>query len=374
MTNLFVGTGNTLQQLQVVSLDEESLRDIKLRITLQPHFLGEPLVVIGEAADFPQVGASDPYTLIGLDARGRSVVLELRLGVARSEQPFQALRYAAYLAKLSAEDLGKIAHAFAARPANLALQRAWREANVEMSDEAVELASLLATTFSRDAEDFTATVNGAQRILVAAEAFDSRMVEMIDWLARGGADVRGLQYRKFMIGGQEIYYAEQVVPKTDPAIDAVANRISVAAEGEDPWRVRGLAYYLERVIPAVGNRMEELLHLIHPHLFAIDWSNKYYFLIRGARRNLRIRVYQRNRLDIGFLNATVEGVSEYLRPYGITEVEVTTIGGYDKSPFLCTNSDTVFDERWHCLFCDWLRGAEPGASKPEIPTAKRRHA
>jgi len=370
MGSLFVGAGDGLQPLQAVPLDEESLGEIRSRIVLQPHFLGEPMVVIGDAAEFPQLTSAEATTMVGLDALGRTVVLEMRVGVARSDLPLVALRYAAHLSRLSAEELGKIAHAFVTRPDNIGLQRAWRESSVEMSDEAVELSSLLATTFERDAEDFAEVVNERQRIVIAAEAFDTRMVEMIRWLAVNGLDARGLQYRKFMIGGQEIYHVEQVVPKAEPAVDAI-ERGARASEAEEPWRVRGLPWYVERVIPAVGSRLQELLELVRPYTFATDWSHKYYFQIRGARRNLRVRTYQRNRLDIGFLNATVEGLAEFMAPYGIPEAEPATFGGYDKSPFLCMNSDTEFDDRWRCLLCDWLRGAESGASTPDVTPPKR---
>ncbi|MFW5857841.1 MAG: hypothetical protein ACOCX4_08185 [Planctomycetota bacterium] len=373
MSSLYVGSGNALQALQPVSLDEEALQEIKLRSKIQPHFLGEPLVVIGESEDFPQISRSGVHpTLLALDTRGQVVTVELKLGVARAAQPLMALRYASYVAQLSAEELGKIAHAFVNRPANIGILRAWQEANVEMSDEAVELTSLLATTFERDAEDFADVINRSQRLIIAAEGFESRMVELIAWLAANGADVRGLQYRKFMVGGQEIYFAEQVVPRIDPAVDASREHTGSAPEAEEPWRVRGLPYYIDRLVPAVGSQLEFLLTLIRPHTFSIDWSHKYYFLVRGARRNLRVRVYHRNRLDIGFFNATVEAASDFLARYNLGHFEPAVLGGYEKSPFVSTSSDTEFDDRWRAALGDWLSGAEAGATRPEVSAPDRR--
>jgi hypothetical protein len=366
MSNLYVGSGNALQALQPVPLDDESLREIQLRAKAQPHFLGEPLVVIAEAEDFAQLGASGAENvLLALDIRGQVVIVEFRAGVARAEVPLASLRYAGHIAGLSVEDLGRIAHAFVNRPANLGTLRSWQERNVEMSDESVELTSLLATTFDRDAEDFAETINRNQRIVIAAEAFESRMVEIIGWLAGQGPDLRGLQYRKFMVGGQEIYYAEQVVPRVDPAIDATQQPPHAAPEAEDPWRVRGLPYYLDRLIPSIAGQLERLLQLIRPHTFSVDWTHKYYFLVRGARRNLRVRVYHRNRLDIGFFNATVEAVNEFLSQYRLASFEAQVIGGYEKSPFVSTTSDTELDERWEAALCDWLSGAQAAARPVE---------
>ncbi|MBN1256657.1 MAG: hypothetical protein JXA52_03005, partial [Planctomycetes bacterium] len=112
MSDLFVGAGNALQRLQPVAIDEESLEEIKLRAKLQPHFLGEPLVVIAEADDFSHfdMGKND-NCLIALDTLGRVVVVEFRIGVARTSDPLLALRYASHIGKLNIEELGKIAHA-----------------------------------------------------------------------------------------------------------------------------------------------------------------------------------------------------------------------------------------------------------------------
>lgn len=371
MSRLYVGAGDSLQALQSVEVDEEALRDIELRIKLQPHFLGEPMVVIGETADFPQMaGQEDAHTLVALDVQGQVVVIELKLGIARAQHPLQALRFASHIASLRTEDLGKIAHSFIHRPGNIGLLRAWQEENVEMSDEAVELSSLLATTFERDADDFAELVNRSQRIVVAAEAFDSGMVEIINWLAENGTDIRGLHYGKFMIGGQEIYFAEQAVPKVDPAVDATGDR-TVAAEAEEPWRTKGLPYYQDRLTPAAGAQLRNLLALIRPHAFSVAWSHKYYFVVQGARRNLRIRVYHRDRVDIGFLNVTVEGANEFLAHYGLLGVECSVIGGYEKSPFVLTTSDTEFDDRWRAVLGDWLSGAPGGTTTPDLPQPER---
>jgi hypothetical protein len=366
MSQLFVGAGNSLQEVQAVQLDEESLRDIATRIKLQPNFMGEPLVVIGEAADFPQIRSGSDYTLVGVDTGGNLVVIELRQGIARSEENLNALRYAAYIATLSPEDLGKIARAFISRPANMAIARMWKDAHIEMNEETVELSSLLATAFGRDAEDFADNINRSQRIILASEGFDARMVEVVDWLGRWGADVRGVQYSKFMIGGQEIYQAQQVVPDEDPAIDRQHRRGPAASDVEEPWRVRGLSYYLERLTPAMGNKLQEFLQLTKPFTFATDWSQKYFFLLRGSRRNLRVRVYQRNRLDIGFLDTSVERVSDFLKSYRLENHEPVLFGGYEKSPFVGLTSDTELDDRWVCLLGDWLSGQEPGASNPAL--------
>lgn len=358
MSQLFVGAGNSLQAIQAVSLDSEALHEVAAKVKLQPHFMGEPLVVIAEAADFPQISSSyDEYTLVALDVNGQVVVIELNQGISRSEKPLNALRYASYIAGLGIDELGKVARAFINRPSNLAIHRLWQESNVEMSDESVELSSLLATTFSRDADDFAESINSTQRVIVAAEGFDTRMVEIIGWLSKNGSDVRGIQYQKFMIGGQEIFHAQQVVPDDDPSIDsAKSSKKTGSVEVEEPWRIKGITYYLERLTPAMGAKLEELISLVKDATFAVNWSQKYYFMVRGERQNLRIRTYQKNRLDIGFLNATTDSVTDFLRKYRLESYEPALVGGYDRSPFVSITSDTDFDNRWKEALSDWLNG------------------
>ncbi|MHC4870475.1 MAG: hypothetical protein ACYTFY_01370 [Planctomycetota bacterium] len=360
MSQLFVGAGNSLQPIHAVGLDEEGLIEVSSRIKLQPNFMGEPLVVIAEAADFPQISCTkDDITLVALDVNGQVVVIELNQGISKSQKTLNCLRYASYIADLSIDELGKVARAFANRPSNLAISRSWQESNVEMNDESIELSSLLATTFSRDADDFAESINSNQRVIVAAEGFDSRMVEIVDWLSDCGCDIRGIQFQKFMIGGQEIFHAQQVVPDNNPSVDSSdKKKQSGMTEVEEPWKIKGLAYYCERLTPAMGAKLEELLTLLKSDTFALNWSQKYYFLLRGNRQNLRIRTYQKNRLDIGFLNATIESINIFLRKYQLDSYEAVSIGGYDRSPFVSINSDTELDDRWKRALQDWLSGKE----------------
>ncbi len=358
MSQLFVGAGDSLQPIKSVSLESEGLQEIALKIKLQPNFMGEPLVVIAEAMDFPQISKSiDDIILVALDVNGNIVVIDLNCGVTDNKKPLTALRYASYIAGLSVDELGKIARFFSARPSNLGISRRWQDSNVEMSDESVELSSLLATIFDRDADDFADSINSAQRIIVATEGFDSLMVDMIDWMFTNGCDIKGIKYQKFMIGGQEIFHAQQVVPDDDHSVDSSENKKQGHhTEAEEPWRTRGLSYYNERLSPAVGAKLEEILNLIKSSVFAINWVQKYYFLVRGERQNLRIRVYDKNRIDIGFLNTTSSSINSKMSKYQLENYEATLIGGYDRSPFVSITSDTELDDRWKHMLTDRLDG------------------
>ncbi len=355
MSKVYTGTGRLFQEVQAVPLDEEALTDIERRIKVQPHFLGEPLVVIGEAADFPQYIAANACALVALDVAGRLVIISLAVGAADTDLGGQGLQLAANLAALHPEELGKIARSFVSRPANDGLRRGWEEMGVEISDDSVELCSLLAATFERDAEDYAELINAQQRIIVAAEGFTSRLVGLIDWLVKAGVGITGLRYKKYLVGGQEIYFAEQVVPMVDPAVDAREQR-RTSPEASEPWRVKGRSYHLERLSPAVGNLLDELLLAVRDTVFSLNWSHKYYFWVRGPRRNLRVRTFSRDHLEIGFYNASPRAVEELLERHGLRVLEVSTLGGYSDSPFITLPGDYKLSPPLVNLLREWLGG------------------
>lgn len=362
MSKMYTGSGRVFQEVSSLPMDEEGLQDIKRRVKIQPHFLGEPLVVVAEAEDFPSICRPNDDTMIAIDAIGRAAAVTIAMGVADIDQQVSTLQLAAHLSSLNNDEIGRIARNFIDRPANEQLRRLWEDMDVEMSEDSVEIASLLAAAFERDAEDFFSLVNNSQRIIIAAEAFSSRLVGVIEWMNRHGVNAVGLRYRKFIVGGQDVFFAEQVVPKTDPAVDAADQPKNSSGEIE-PWRVKGRAYHSERLNPRLAAIMDEIIRTTAPNTFSVNWNNKYYFWIRGPRRSLRIRTYSRDRLEIGFYNAAPAAVAEFLEPYGLGSLEVISIGGYSDSPFVALGPDMRLDERWAAMLGDWLSGATPGKTR-----------
>jgi hypothetical protein len=368
MSRVFTGAGRMFQEVNALPLDEEGLRDTERRIKQQPHFLGEPLAVIGEAADLPQVAPVEPHDLLALDVHGHTVAISLTAEVADAEVATHALQLAAGAAGLRAEDLGKIAHSFIGRPANEPIRRAWEEMGVEISGESVELSSLLAAAFGRDAEDYAEAINERQRILIASGGFTSHLVNVIQFLNGAGVHIVGIRYRRYLVSGQEIFFAEQIVPTIDPAVDAPPES-RLPQEPSEPWRIKGRAHYLERLNPAAGHVLNELLVTLQPQTFSITWSHKHYFWIRGTRRNLRVRVYHRDRIELGFYNAAPQAVEEFLRRHGIEGVEVETVGGYVDSPFVSLPQEFEITEPWRAALAEWLAG--DSSAPPAVPRGDR---
>ncbi|MDR1536355.1 MAG: hypothetical protein LBU64_14925 [Planctomycetota bacterium] len=363
MSKMYTGTGRVFQEISPLPIDEEGLADIRRRVKIQPNFLGEPLVVIAEAEDFPSICQPGDDTLVAIDAIGRSAVISINMGMADIAQQTATLQLAANLDALTGEELGRIARNFIDRPANEQLRRLWEDMDVEESEDSVELASLLAAAFERDAEDFFSLINNSQRMIIAAEAFSSRLTGVIDWLNYRGVNAIGIRYRKFIVGGQDIFFAEQMVPRVDPDVVIPSGARKNSAETSEPWRVKGKVYYADRLNPRLANTMDDMLAATKKTTFTINWHNKYYFWIRGPRRNLRIRVYSRDRLELGFYNSAPAAVTEFLEPYGLGGLEVLSVGGYSDSPFVVMGPDMRIDERWNAMLNDWLSGATPGRTR-----------
>ncbi|MCC8190415.1 MAG: hypothetical protein LIP77_07235, partial [Planctomycetes bacterium] len=204
MSKMYTGSGRVFQEVSSLPMDEEGLLDIKRRVKNQPHFLGEPLVVVAEAEDFPGICQPGDETMVAIDSLGRCAAVTIAMGTADIAQQISTLQLAANLASLTTDEIGRIARNFIDRPANEQLRRLWEDMDVEMSDDAVEIASLLAAAFERDAEDFFSLVNNSQRMIIAAEGFSSRLVGVIEWMNVHGVNAIGLRYRKFIVGGQDV--------------------------------------------------------------------------------------------------------------------------------------------------------------------------
>ena len=368
MSKVYTGTGRAFQEITPLPMDEDALSDVSKRVKIQPHFLGEPLVVVAETADFNLTSPSNTLGLVTLDTVGRCVAVAIASGMADVDSIMLALQITSITCKLNVSDLGRLARAFVNRPENEALLSIWEEHDVEMNEETVELLSLVASIFERDAENYADRINREQRIIVAAETYSARLLRVISWLYSSGVNAIGLRFRRYMVAGQEIYFAEQVAPALDPvADDAIGMDLTPRASSEmsEPWKVKGHSYHSDRLTPKTAILMDSLLHITSSDTFTVQWNHKHYFWIRGLRRNLRVRTYYRDRLELGFYSAAPAAVSEFLTPYGLSQqFDVTTVGGYADSPFITLPGETtVLDERWKAMLSDWLTGASPGHSR-----------
>ncbi len=347
MGSVFTGSGKHFQQLEAVELDLDNLNEIVTRVKVQPHFLGEPLVVIGETDNFYFSKIEGVRELLAVDVLGRTVAIILNIGVADADRRVdsRAIEFVSHLSSLTPQGLGKIAAEFLELPHNDLLRRAWEDMGVEMDEEAVEISSLLASTFNRDAADYSEIINREQRVIIASEGFSTKIVNEIEWLYKSGVSIKGLKYLKYLVGGQEVFFAEQVVPRVDPSVDARDSAVHTH-DSLEPWKAKGKTYYLEKLTPSMSELLDKLLVAVKAETFSISWSHKYYFWLRGTKMTFRVRIYARERVELGFYNTSVEAVEEFLGKFDLPGIEIFTLGGYADSPFLAITSDVNFNQDW----------------------------
>ncbi|MEU1797056.1 endonuclease NucS domain-containing protein [Streptomyces californicus] len=112
MDHLFTVTGETTKPISRTGLAAESLLErqhLQEWVIAHPQVLGESVLVITAEydrwADTDGVPARDRLDILGLDATGRLVVVELKRGTADRDVHLQAITYAALVSRF---DLGTL--------------------------------------------------------------------------------------------------------------------------------------------------------------------------------------------------------------------------------------------------------------------------
>lgn len=180
---------------------------------------GEPILIIARQPPTPGSGTPD---LIGLDADGNTVIIELKRGRTPRDVVAQALEYAAWLHGLDQDTVIALADEYLGRqtaPRHVAA--AWREAFApEMDDAQADPTS---------APDLPAGVrlNEHQRIILVLEGGDERTATVARYLRRLGVDIALVEYRLYRIeGGEEILDVQMRVGRELPAAGGVSDQPS----------------------------------------------------------------------------------------------------------------------------------------------------
>lgn len=353
----FVPEGESLAELKPVPLSESEL-ELERRIKACPSFLGENMVIVGEQVDFPEI-KGDAVDLVGVAGDGAVVIIELKRGKSPSDVDFQAVKYAAYLSHLDAEQLAAVASKFLHRQENQDIRRRIKELGVDLAEGQVDLPSLLAAWFRRDVSEYASSINSTQRIIIVAEEFDTRIALAIEWLSRQGVAISGREYRQVDVNGQRVLCSRQVFPSPNLAEKFVPK--AKASRATEPWKVDGRAYHLSALKPPVADALQRLIDRLGNAIVEQNWGQAYYVWLRGSGRNLLIHTYIRGSLDIGLHPTTEEGAKAFLAGYPDLNLTPKVSGGYKNSPFIRPHLDAGFpSERMVALLTDWLAGNGPG--------------
>ncbi|HSH01031.1 MAG TPA: hypothetical protein VLL52_00845 [Anaerolineae bacterium] len=176
---------------------------------------GEPVLIISRQPMTSHNGVPD---LIGLDAEGNTLLIELKRGESPRDVIAQALEYTAWLASLDQNALQVLANNyFASKNSEHNLATAWQETfGNEIGGEDVTTAVTLPANI---------TLNVRQRIFVVIEGVNERILDVARYLRSVDVDITLISFRYYRIeGNDEVLDIERLVGSESFAQTAVTRR------------------------------------------------------------------------------------------------------------------------------------------------------
>lgn len=177
--------GGFLGEAATVGLADFSLTErghFQEWVLAHPEIIGEDILIVASEFDRWEDASGEPVAdrldVLGLDASGRPVVVELKRGRAQRLTELQAVGYAAMVSRLGVSDLVLAHRAFLDR-------RTSAEPAERDSDELIE--QQFAEHVGQD--DVSAIEFGQPRIVILAEDFSPSVVSSVVWLHECGVEI-----------------------------------------------------------------------------------------------------------------------------------------------------------------------------------------
>ncbi len=246
-----------------------------------PHLLLEE-ETIAIFARQPRTAYDKYLDLLGVDATGATVVIELKRGETPRDVVAQTLEYAAWVDSLSREQLDELARNYAANH----------------SAEVEGLADLYSKTFEQQLEETgedqsrateRVTFNNRQRLVIVAERFSGEVEQTLRYLrTRFGADVYGVEFSVHRAGGDILISTETIVgrePVTKPSQPAAPKE----RESDEYILAKVRTEFLRRAVTAIETWVDGLntpgLVILHSsgsdhylQYLGVTWLYYYYAL------------------------------------------------------------------------------------------------
>lgn len=185
------------------ALGAREVQEIERWLKENPEVMGEPLKIVGsQFAGFDRT--LDRLDLLALDRDGKLVVIEIKRDDSSSGQDLQALRYAAYVSTMTAEQVVGLYRAYEAKERQRQLTAA--EARKELDDwvggEAL------------DALDEDAV----PRVVLVAAGFPVGVTNTVLWLTRNfDMDIACVQVTPYRVSGEIVLAASVLIPLPEAA-------------------------------------------------------------------------------------------------------------------------------------------------------------
>lgn len=195
-----VGDKEDLTQVPVTSFGQTGVlerRDLQRILRDKPEILEDGLFILAEEFSNWQ-GSGRSIDLLGLDATGRLVVVELKRGETGEHMDLQSIRYAAMVSTITLQQ------AIDAHQAYLNKRGIDEDAGEQVNGH---LENPEALGFSTD----------QPRIVLVSEGFSPELTTSVLWLNRNGLDITCIQMQPYRNGAELLVETSQVIPLPEAA-------------------------------------------------------------------------------------------------------------------------------------------------------------
>ncbi len=273
-----VGDKDKLDKVEPTSFGQEGVlerSDLQRMLRDQPDVLEEGLFIITEEFSNWE-GSGRSIDLLGLDATGRLVVIELKRGETGEHMDLQAIRYAAMVSTITLQQ------AIDAHQSYLS-----RRGIEEDADERI-------TEHLENSKDMR-LASEKPRIILASEGFSSELTTCALWLNESGLDVTCIRMQPHRSGTELLVETSQIIPLPE----AKNYLVKVKEREEDVSKQRsgqiGLISFEESIETAPAEFQSDMNRLL---VWAGSLKNENLAVVEenGRRHgNLLIRSYRTRR-------------------------------------------------------------------------------
>ncbi len=347
-----------IAEVEFASLGFQERRDIQEWVAANPGILGEDLLIIGkEFSGFDKV--SDRLDLLAVDADGKLVVIELKRDDSGSDAHWQAIKYASYLQRASADDIIRMLAEYSDTSQDDATSRLLQHLN---------------------ADDLNA-LNNDQRIILASHRFAPEVTSAALWLnekAPGDNLISCVQLTPYQDGDEGPLYVQASTIIPVPGVDEYIIGIGESSGDNVPVRPgstklaqtfaknRGdeITRFLREVsnrsiagLPfdrrpdktsrwAGGNPSWRYWHLWYSRPFWGNWKMAYFIhLVRQEEGPNEWRAF----LGLGFWRSEIENLEQRLKVMEVfddqqfknNEFQVSRVGNVSENAFADELSKTI---------------------------------
>ena len=250
-----VGDKDKLDKVEPTSFGQEGVlerSDLQRMLRDQPDVLEEGLLIISEEFGNWQ-DSNRRIDLLGLDASGRLVVIELKRGETGEHMDLQAIRYAAMVSTITLQQVIDAHQSYLD-------ERGFDEVAEERISDHLE---------NHQSRVFSAE---KPRIILVSEGFSSELTTCALWLNESGLDVTCIRMQPHQSGPELLVETSQIIPLPE------ANEYLIRVREREEEQIRIHASSLGQRVPGSNgfkDSIEKAEDNLRPKLTELcDWATK----------------------------------------------------------------------------------------------------